>query len=83
MLLKKQLRRNRMSLSNTDKKIAVLTLIAVVGLVALSFFVTTWLVMVFAGTVGHIANSEWLKDLSYWECSPAWLLIVILRFLFR
>lgn len=61
----------------------VLTTLIVVGLIAMSFFAATWLAMLLAGSVGHIADSAWLRGLSFWECSPVWVATVLIRFLVR
>ncbi len=68
-------------MSKTAQMVGVIG-IAVVLLIIVSFFVTTWLVMILAGMIGHFANNEWLKSLSYWQCAPVWVMIVILKLLF-
>lgn len=56
--------------------------VLLIGILALSFFITTWLAMILAGMVGHFADSAWLKSLSFWECSPIWVMVLILKVIF-
>lgn len=56
--------------------------VLIIGILALSFIATTWLVMLLSGMVGHFADNEWLKNLSFWECSPVWVMILILKLIF-
>jgi hypothetical protein len=58
--------------------IGTLVLVAV-----FSFFVTTWLAMVLGGMIGHFANNTWLMRLGFWQYAPVWVMVIILRAMFR
>lgn len=63
-------------------KVLIVTVLVAL-LVAASFFATTWLVMILAGMAGHFVDSQWLKQLSFWECAPVWVAICILKLIFK
>ncbi len=48
-------------------------------ILAVSFFVTTWFAMLIGGMVGHFIGNEWLMSLGYWQYAPVWIIVWLVK----
>ena len=60
--------------------IKFIAIIVGIGLLfAVSFFATTWICMIVGGSVGHIFNIAYLRQLGFWKYAPLWVLIMLAK----
>jgi hypothetical protein len=57
----------------------IIPVVAILLIVGLSFFATTWIAMVVGGSIGHIFHVPYLMRLGYWKYAPLWVLIILVK----